>query len=58
MSVIEGVEAIEGGVYIGQSLIEGGANRRWRSCRLVFNEKRVLIEGGMYVSSFSIEKKC
>ena len=36
--------------------IEWGANRRGCSCRLVFNKKRVLIEGGMHVGSFSIEK--
>ena len=28
------------------------------SCRLVFSKKRVLIEGGMHVDSFSIEKEC
>ena len=41
------------GVDIGQFLIEGGC-----SCRLVFNKKRVLIEGSMHVGSFSIEKEC
>ena len=33
-------------------------NRRGCSCRLVFNKKRVLIEGGMHVGSFSMEKEC
>ena len=50
-------EAI-GGVYISQFLIEGGANIRGCSCRVVFIKKRVLIEEGMHVGSFSIEKEC
>ena len=38
--------------------IEGGANR-WRcSCWLFFNKKRVLIDGGIYVGNFSVEKEC
>ena len=52
------IEAIEGGVHIGQFLIDWGANRRGCSCRIVFNKKRVLIEGGMHVGSLSIEKEC
>ena len=28
------------------------------SCRLIFNKKRVLIEGGMHVDNFPIEKGC
>ena len=52
VSLIEG-EAKDGGVHNSQLLIEGGC-----SCWLVFNKKRVLIEGGMHVSSFSIEKEC
>ena len=28
------------------------------SYRLVFNEKRVLIEGGIHIGSFSIGKEC
>ena len=51
-------EAIEGGVHIHQFLIKGGTNRRGCSCQLVFNKKRVLMEWGMHVGSFSIEKEC
>ena len=56
-------KGIEGGVHIGQIIIEGGANRRGGSCRLVFikrrsnrrgyacrqlfNRKGVLREGGL-----------
>ena len=47
-----------GGVYIRQLLIERGANGRGCWCWLVFNKKRMLIEGGMHVGSFSIEKEC
>ena len=28
------------------------------SCRPIFNEKTVLIEGGMHVGKYSIEKGC
>ena len=33
-------------------------NRRGCSCRLVFNKKRLLIEGDIHVGSFSMEKGC
>ena len=33
-------------------------NSRGCSCRLIFNKKRVLKEGGMHIGSFSIEKEC
>ena len=58
MSLIEGGGNKRGGVHIGQFLIEEGVNRRGCSCRLVFNKKRVLMEGRMHVDSFSIEKEC
>ena len=28
------------------------------SCQWVVNKKRVLIEGGMHIGSFSIEREC
>jgi len=56
VSLIEGGGNKRGSVHIGQFLIEEGVNRRGCSCRLVFNKKRVLMEGRMHVDSFSIEK--
>ena len=55
-------EVTEEGVLVGQfsteggamSLIEGGANRRGCSCRLIFNTNGAFIEGGMHVSKFAI----
>ena len=55
MSLIDIAEAQAGGVRIAQFSIEGG--RKGCSCQLVFNGKRVLIEGSMHVGSCSIEKE-
>ena len=40
------------------SLLERGANKRGCSCRPIFDKKRVLVEKGMHVGKFSIEKGC
>ena len=52
VSLMEGGGNRRVGVHIGQIIIEGC------SCRLFFNTKWVLKEGGMHVGSFSIEKEC
>ena len=52
-------EEIKGSAHIGQFLIDGRVRIEERcSCRLDFNKKRVPIEGGMHVGSFSIERGC